>query len=144
MLLDKPIPENPDCCLVIKMVNNETLISGAFIDDEDDGMYLFDPVVIKQISYIQESLPVSRYHMSPWMIHSSDTVMFINCSHIITTGEVNTNMFDTYVEYINSEPYISLYHNEDEPKVDVLDDDTDTQRKKLQQLFDQNETNSVD
>jgi hypothetical protein len=128
----------PEYFAVVKLSNNDTIIGGITIDEDETGIHIHDPLLLKYMMTVNNSQPVQQVMLTPWILHSSDSVFYIDAGNIITHGELSPFMFDCYSEYVNSESYNSFFQsNEPELLFEGEDDEVEMNRNLFQKLYDQ-------
>lgn len=140
MLIEHELLE-PEYFAHIKLTNSENIIGGVTISEDESGIYVHDPLLVKQVSVVVDNIVCQKYMLSPWVVHSKDTVFFIDGYNIITHGELNSTIFDEYVKYINSDSY-NMFYNEflddtEDPISEITKETLDEAKNKLQKLYDQ-------
>lgn len=130
----------PDYFAIIKLTNSDDIIGGIVISNDDTGIHVHDPLLVKQVSVISNGVIMQKYMLTPWVVHSSDTVFFIDGYHIVTHGEMSATMFEEYTKYISSDSYNNFYKSEEEQEEEILDTTNELieeARNKLQKLYEQ-------
>lgn len=145
-------PETPDFYSHIKLINGESIIAGVgMVEENDYGMFLYDPLIVRNITTIQNGGAAIHYHLSPWMTHSFERTFFVGYDSIITHGQLNKDMYNAYTEYTNSKDYLALYlFDEGEYPTPIIDDmsfvdKVEDYKTKLENIFNQtSESDSTD
>lgn len=136
MLADQK-SEEPDYFAVIKLSNNEDIIGGVVVSEDETGLDIHDPLLVKQVTVMSAGILTQKYMLTPWVVHSSDNIFFIDGSHIVTHGEMSPAMFEEYTNYISSEQYIDFFYATEEDNLDTTDESLENTKNKLQKLYDE-------